>query len=298
MKKRVIPFLLLLCLCLTLCACGTAETAQSQKTTRVVATTYPVYVFTSHVIDGLSGIELELLVDQSISCLHDYSLSTADMKKVDRADVLVTSGAGLEIFLSDITASYPELTVVDSSEGIELRELEGEEDPHIWLNPDNAAKQTENIAAALGKYCPEMAAKMAENAAAYGEKLAALRDRITGTLAALPNRQMITFHDGFGYFADAFDLEILRAIEEESGSEASAKEISQIVALVKDNGLKAIFTEVSGSSATALAIARETGVSVGTLDMIMSGSKDVGDTDGYLEAMEANANALLEALGS
>ena len=99
-------------------------------------------------------------------------------------------------------------------------------------------------------------------------------------------------------FADAFDLTILAAIEEESGSEASAKDISEVVSLIGEHSLPAIFTEVNGSSSAAEAISRETGVKVGTLSMLMSGSRDIGESDGYLDAISANIDALLEALGS
>ena len=82
---------------------------------------------------------------------------------------------------------------------------------------------------------------------------------------------LITFHDGFQYFAKAFHLPLLASIEEEAGSEASAHEIVEITELVKEHGIPAIFTEVNGSDATARAIARETGCRVAQLNMLMDG---------------------------
>ena len=100
---------------------------------------------------------------------------------------------------------------------------------------------------------------------------------------------MITFHDGFAYFADAFGLHILEAIEEESGSEASAAELISLINLVEDHNITAIFTERNGSASAASVIASETGVKIFTLDMAISG-------ESYFEAMYHNIDTLKEAL--
>ena len=110
------------------------------------------------------------------------------------------------------------------------------------------------------------------------------------TLAELSCRELITFHDGFAYFADTFGLRILRAVEEESGSEASAKELIQLIEEVEHHNLPAIFTEISGSVSAAGILARETGCGSFPLDMAMAG-------DSYFEAMYHNIDTVKEALG-
>ena len=109
-------------------------------------------------------------------------------------------------------------------------------------------------------------------------------------LANLSCKDLITFHDGFHYFAESFGLEIIRAVEEESGSEASAMELIELIELVQENNLPAIFTERSGSTSAAGIIAAETGVKTYTLDMAMAG-------DSYFKAMHHNIHVLKEALG-
>ena len=109
------------------------------------------------------------------------------------------------------------------------------------------------------------------------------------SLKDLTSRELITFHDGFAYFAHSFDLHILEAVEEESGSEASAKELKHLIGLVRDHQLAAIFTERNGSESAANVIARETGIPVFQLDMAMS-SKD------YFKSMYDNINTIKEAL--
>ena len=124
---------------------------------------------------------------------------------------------------------------------------------------------------------------------------AALLPGDDGRMSGLSCPYLITFHDGFQYFAQANGLTLLKSIEEEEGSEASAKEINEIVSLIRDYGVPAIFTEVNGSDATAQAIARETGVEVRQLDMIMSGAGS--GIQPYIDAMKANYDTILEALG-
>ena len=109
-------------------------------------------------------------------------------------------------------------------------------------------------------------------------------------LEDLSCRDLITFHDGFTYFAESFDLHILEAVEEESGSEASAKELIHLIEEAEHHGLPAIFTEKSGSVSAAGIIARETGCGSFPLDMAMAG-------DSYFTAMYHNIDTIKEALG-
>ena len=85
-------------------------------------------------------------------------------------------------------------------------------------------------------------------------------------------------------------MTIVKAVEEESGSEASARELIEMITLVEENALPAIFTETSGSTSAAGIIARETGCGQYTLDMAMSG-------DSYFNAMYHNIDTIKEALG-
>ena len=130
---------------------------------------------------------------------------------------------------------------------------------------------------------------MQANTDAYLQKLADLQAYGEQALADLTCRKLITFHDGFGHLARSFDLEILAAIEEESGSEASAQALIDIIELVREYDIPAVFTEVNGSDAAASVIHTETGAEVFSLDMAMSGSD-------YFEAMYQNIDTLKEAL--
>ena len=109
-------------------------------------------------------------------------------------------------------------------------------------------------------------------------------------LSQLSCRELITFHDGFAYFANSFGLTIVKAIEEESGREASAAELKELIGLVNNHQLPAVFTERNGGVSAAEVIAAETGCKLYALDMAMSG-------DSYFTAMYHNIDTIKEALG-
>ena len=109
-------------------------------------------------------------------------------------------------------------------------------------------------------------------------------------LSGLSCRELITFHDGFSYFAESFHLTILAAVEEESGSEASARELIELIGLSREHSLPAIFIEVNGSPSAASVLSRETGIRIFSLDMAMAG-------DSYFAAMYRNIDTVKEALG-
>ena len=292
--KKLLTVLLVL---LLLSGCAPAPQAQ------IAATTLPVYQFTLRLTAG-TDLQVTRLVTENVSCLHDYTLTVRQMRSIEGAEVIVLSGAGLEEFLGDALSSAE--TVIDSSAGIPLLEgghhhhHEGEEvheehhhehehDPHIWLSPACAMEQAKNICAGLSARYPEYAPVFEENLSGLLSDLQALEDYGLEQLSTLSSREIMTFHDGFSYLAHEFGIEIVEAIEEESGAEASAKELIHLVEEVRRHDIRAIFVEENGSGSAASIIAAETGVSLSKLSMAMSG-------DDYFEAMYANIDALKEAL--
>lgn len=280
----------LLCLALCLLAltgCAAAPTAD------IAATTLPVYEFTARLCQG-TDISVARLVTEQVSCLHDYSLNVSQVKAAEAADAIVISGAGLETFLDGLLTGE----IIDASQGIPL--LEGQpaheghhhdhgHDPHIWLSPENAKVMAVNLCQGLSALYPEHRETFEKNLASLQSDLEDLQRYGQSQLKDLSCRQLITFHDGFSYFAQSFDLEILEAVEEESGSEPSAQELIHLCNLVREHHLRAIFTERSGSDAAAQIISRETGAPIFQLDMAMAG-------DSYFEAMRHNIDTIQEAL--
>ena len=308
MKKLLLTALLLALLPGMLGGCaGTAEEEEARVS--VVASTYPVYLFASAVADGVEGVKVERLDTGSQSCLHDYTLSVDDMKKLEGADVIALNGVGLEDFMADALSSSS-ARVVDCSAGAALLESlnhdhqEGDEadhdhghyDPHIWMDPANAAVMVGNIEEGLAQADPDHAQDYAENRTEVTALLESWDSNLHDLFRSAQEdgveiAGLVTFHDGFQYFAAAYGLPLLSAIEEEAGSEASAKEVQEITALVKEKGIPVIFTEVNGSDATAQAIRRETGCAVAELTMLMDGPDSA--LDHYLEGLTQNVKAIL-----
>ncbi len=308
--KRIIA--LLLCL-LLLAGCAPAGQDELHAQVNIVATTYPAYLAALAVTDGFEDVVVTRLDTGSVSCLHDYTLTVNDMKKLARADVIVMNGAGMEDFMADALASSSAV-VIDCSEGIALLPAAGHHDHehhdhnhddhfdgHYWLDPDNMILAINNVHAGLLPLTGEdFSARMTSNARQAAQWLSICKQTCQDELERFSsNAALVTFHDGFAYFAAAFSLPLLASIEEEAGSEASAKEIVRITELVRKHELPAIFTEVNGSDATARAISRETGCGVFPLSMIMDGrepsAQDVSPITPYIEAMTANIDTVIGA---
>ncbi len=302
-QKRGIPvkrcLLLLLCL-LLLPSCAPA--VEGDDSLHILATTYPVYLFTTAVTQDVEGVEVSLLVNSQTSCLHDYTLTVSDMKAIEGADIIVMNGVGLEDFMADALAQS-EAAVIDCSADIDLLltlEHAGHDghdhaeayDPHIWMDPHRAGQMVEAVTQGLSRLDPDHAHRYGDNRDAALSSLASVdpfyRDMV------FPPYELITFHDGFQYFAQAQGFALLKAIEEQEGATASAAEIREISELIEAHDIPAIFTEKNGSSATAEAISRETGCGVYELDMLMSGEGT--GIQPYLDAISANLETIVEAL--
>ena len=312
MKKRAaLALFTLMSLLLPGCApAGAGEAGGDEARLTVLASTYPVYLAARSVADGVEGVSVLRLETGAVSCLHDYTLTVGDMKKLEGADVVALNGAGMEEFMEDALAASS-APVIDCSAGIDLLEGEGhvhrdgaEEDdhghfdPHYWMDPENMEQMVYSLRDGLSQADPEHAGEYEENAAGQVSLLhtwdASLQEmlREAEETAGVEIGGLVTFHDGFRYFARALDLPLLASIEEEEGSEASAKEINEITGLVKEYSLPVIFTEINGSDATANAIARETGCAVAQLSMCMDGPEE-GTLSDYYTVLADNVTAVV-----
>lgn len=304
----------LLCALLALCSGCSGRVRAADAAFRAVATTYPVYALASAVAAGAEGVELDRLSTGQVSCLHDYTLTVSDARRLERADLLLMNGGGLEDFLESALSGL-DAPVVDCSAALPLLEADGHEhhhdghegehehDPHCWMDPRLAAGMAENIAAGFSAADPAQAALYERNGEAVSAALLDAYERWEGELDGLSRPYLITFHDGFRYFANAFSLDLLFAMEEEDGATASARDIRTAADYVKEYGLPAVFMEANGSGSAAQAVAGETEARVRTLSMLMDGPPSPESaspmeiiTCMYLSPMEENIHTLAEVL--
>jgi len=298
-QRTVIAFLVAVLTALAPAGCARKEENGAGDGSRftIVTSFYPVYIATINVARDIPGVDVINMTEPVTGCLHDYSLRPRDLKTLEKADVFVINGAGMESFLDDVTGQYENLKIIEASSGIRLLEDEnGEPNPHVWVSIENYITYVNNIAAGLSETDSGNSDKYAANAAEFVKKLSALREEMHEALDGLSNRDIVTFHEAFPYFAHEFGLNIVAVIDREPGTEPTPKELAEIIDTVSGLGVKALFAEPQYSPKSAEAIARETGAKVYTLDPVVTGDADEDAYDDYIEAMRRNKEALLEAL--
>ena len=298
MKKLLCLLLALLCMI----AFASAET--------VVTSFYPIYLFAANLLDGAEGVTLTSLAEPGAGCLHDYQLQTGDMKELAKADAFLINGAGMEGYLEGVFEAFPALTVVDASTGVTLLEdcSDGHDhdhdhghdhayNAHIWLDASNAVIMVNNLAEGLIAALPAQADVIAANRDAYIARLTALDAEIESALAAVPSKDIITFHEAFPYFANAYGLNVAAVVNRDPDDALSPRALAELCKLVQSLGVPPLFTEPQYEDKAAQTIARETGAAIHTLDPIVTGPATDVPLTYYEDVMRQNLNVLLDALG-
>lgn len=284
-------------LCAFLLACSFVSfgfAAYGPKDLKIVTSFYPMYIMAKNIVKDVPGVSVLNLASPLTGCLHDYAITTNDMKKLADAQVFVANGAGMESFLDKVIAQHPNLKIIQLSEGIPLikREAHEGENPHVWVSVSNAITQVKNLGKALEEIDPSHKELYAKNTSDYVERLAILLQKMHSELAPYKGRFIITFHEAFPYFAREFSLEIAAVIEREPGSEPSAKELAETIDLIKKNGMLPLFSEPQYPAVAARTIAEETGAKVYVLDPAVIGPDD---DNAYIAIMEKNLVVLKKA---
>lgn len=299
MKKLLCLLLALLCMI----AFASAET--------VVTSFYPIYLFAANLLDGAEGVTLTSLAEPGAGCLHDYQLQTGDMKELAKADAFLINGAGMEGYLEGVFEAFPALTVVDASTGVELLEdcSDGHDhdhddhghdhayNAHIWLDASNAVIMVNNLAEGLIAALPAQADVIAANRDAYIARLTVLDAEIESALAAVPSKDIITFHEAFPYFANAYGLNVAAVVNRDPDDALSPRALAELCKLVQSLGVPPLFTEPQYEDKAAQTIARETGAAIHTLDPIVTGPENDVPLTYYEDVMRQNLTVLLDALG-
>jgi ABC-type Zn uptake system ZnuABC Zn-binding protein ZnuA len=229
---------------------------------QVVATTTQVADF-ARVVGG-DRVRVTSLIKPNVDA-HDYEPSPADLDAVARADVVLRNGVGLEDWLDDtIESSGFSGPVVDTSQGVALRQGEGGPDPHIWQNPRNAQRMAANVERALAQAAPDAATRFRANLAAYDRELRDLDAEVARQIDSLANKKLVTNHDAFGYYVDRYGLELVGSVipSFDTSAELAGRDVRDLVARIRATKVKAVFTEQSLPPKTAETIAAEAGVKV------------------------------------
>lgn len=266
------------------------NTVSENTKVEIMASFYPLYIMLLNITEGIDNVEISMLAPQDTGCLHDYQLTTRDMKKLEKCSILVVNGAGMEDFLDKALNIKNDSTII-ASEGFTLYK----ENAHIWVSPKGAIYEINNITEGLCKLDSKNAESYRKNADSYIAKISELSSYMHNELDKYAGTKIITFHEAFPYFASEFNLELSAVIERDAGTEPSPKELKELISLIKEikseDGKLALFAEPQYSSSAASVIANETGLVVCELDPAVTGNPN---KDSYINAMKENTKALKE----
>ena len=247
-------------------ACGGGK-GGSDGRVNVVATTVQITALTREVGGGL--VDLHGLIPAGADP-HAFEPTASDLIAIEGADVILRHGIGLDDWLDDTLSAGQSANVTTVTDGITARKGEenGREvsDPHVWHDPDNDKIMVDDIAAALDAADPVNKAAYDANAAAYKAKLDDTKAQVQAIINEVPreSRKMVTDHDAFGYFADAFGLKIIGAIFPTLSTEGepSANEMAGLLDTIRAEGVKAVFAEQSVNAQVATTLANDAGVKI------------------------------------
>jgi zinc/manganese transport system substrate-binding protein len=249
---------------------------------RVVATTTQVGSIAAEI--GGESIDLTVLLQPGAEA-HDYEMTPADAAAIEEAELVLRSGAGLESWLDEALETIAtDATLVDLSEGVELRESgegepaheeepghtdEGEDhdvDPHYWLSGPNAIQMVRNAAAALSEASPADAAAFDERSSTLVGRLEAADAEVRSAMDAVPaeRRGIVTNHDALGYFIEEYGLHFVGSVfpNLDVSSEPSPQELADLIETIRGAGVVAIFSDSAVNPELAETVAAETGATV------------------------------------
>jgi zinc/manganese transport system substrate-binding protein len=282
--------------------------AQAPERMKVVATFSILGDFVQQV--GGERVEAVTLVGPDGDA-HVYSPTPADGRRLSDAKVVFMNGMNFEGWIERLVkASGTKAALVEVSKGIKVIATRGHRhdkhghghaaDPHTWHDVANAKAYVRNIRDALSSADPDGKAMYAANAEAYLEKLDTLQIEVKNAVERIPasSRKIITSHDAFAYFGNAYGIEFVAPQGVSTESEASAKDVARIIQQIKRERIKAIFVENISDPRLIQRIAQETGARIGERLYSDALSPPDGPAGTYIEMMRHNIRAISMALSS
>jgi zinc/manganese transport system substrate-binding protein len=291
---------------LVLTACSSTTDDPDGEGLNVVATTTQVGSVVAEI--GGDDVQLTTLMAPGVEA-HDFEMTPEQGAELERADLILVSGVGLEDWLNDtIDAVGASDRVRDLSQGVSLRSPDApgggngdEVDPHYWLSAPNAMLMVENARDALVEADPEGADGYADRAGGLIERLEAADAEVRSLIGEVPadERRIVTDHDALGYFIDEYGLVLVGSIfpSLDVSAEPSARDIEELVARIRSEDARAIFTESTVDPRLAEAVANETDAQLVTQPLYTDSLGLPGSGPDTLDAMLVhNARVIRDGL--
>ena len=283
--KKFLTILFILSL-LVGCSNVSKDNKDSSNRLKVYASIYPMYDFAKKICGDKADV---YNMTSAGSEPHDFEITSKDMADLTKANLFIYNGGGMEHWVDTVKDSIKELKYVETSSNIDDKGL----DPHFWLSPIKAKKQMENIKNALAEIDAVNADYYNSNYNYYADRLNELDNHFKDVLSKIKNTNIVVTHPAFGHFCKAYSLNQVAIARDE----ADPKAMSDTIAFIKNNNVKAIFYEDFSSSKLVDSIARETGAKILTLNPIESLSVEYIEAgEDYFSVMESNLVSLTNGL--
>lgn len=262
---------------------------------KVGATVIPVESIVKAV--GKEKVDVVLIVSEGQSP-HTFDPSPETIKRLSGAEVVFKIGLiddwvdsiaeGLNINRFEVSDN---IWLKGVSEAVVIGGKENKEsyDPHYWLSAANGKKMAENIARKLSELDPENTEYYSNNLAAFLFDADKTDNAVKEILSVVKGKKIITFHDAWNYFADEYGLEIVAVYQPSPGKEPSPGDIRDLIDTAKKFGIKVFFSEEQYSPAPLMAIGKEEGITVLSLNPL-------GKSGYYLDSLVENAKKIKNAL--
>jgi zinc/manganese transport system substrate-binding protein len=296
--------------CLALAASSLPAAAQIADKLKVVAT----FSILGDMVRNVGGerVEVATLVGPNGDA-HVYSPTPADGRRLTEAKIVFTNGLKFEGWIDRLVKSTGTgAEKVEAAKGV--KPLKGEEeghrqghdhghggsDPHAWQSIGNAKIYVANIRDALIAADEAGKATYQANAASYLKRLDEVEAEVKGLVAKIPleRRRIITSHDAFGYFEEAYGIDVVAPQGVSTESEASAKDVARIIQQIKRERIAAVFVENVSDARLMERIAKETGATIGSRVYSDALSEPNGPAGTYIDMMRHNIRAFSAALSS
>lgn len=262
----------------------------------IAATIFPVYDIAKNVAGDFTNVELILPPGASP---HTFDATPSTLTKLQGVTRIFAIGQGIDSWSLGIVDNLAGAKIVELDKNIVLRassesndEYEGEDDPHYWLDPNNAIIMANTIADELAAIDPTNAGEYRQNATTFATTLEQQDKKWQTTISNLPINGIVTFHDAFFYFANHFGLSVITTFEPFPGKEPTPSYLQELENEIKKHGIRVLFREPQLYGASLQQFAIDQSISVSVLDPL-------GGVDGrqsYIELINYNVQTIAEAL--
>lgn len=292
MKKKILIIILIIAIAIGIAIWATTRKHEKieDNNLKIVTSFYPIYIITANITQNVSNVELVNMTEANVGCLHDYTISTTDMKKIEKADIYIQNGLGLEGFMDKIISAYPDLKVIDSSADISNKiQDENETNPHIWTSIENYIKQVETICQKLCEYDKKNAEAYKANCESYLQKINQEKQKYETELQKISGEKVICLNEGLEYLLKELKMQVTQVETNHEESTMSAETLKNLIEKMKNENIKIIVVDKADNIKNAETLANETGAKIYKLDSGLTGETN---NNAYIDKLEANFGVL------